>query len=96
MKVDVDHFKIVNKIGGKNVPGQGHLHFYLDVDEIPTEPAHEATVAGEGSYVATTETSYTWDPVTPGSHKLGVQLVQNNHTPLQPPVTAEITITVGG
>jgi hypothetical protein len=95
--VEVERFAVVNKIGDKNKDGEGHLHFYLDVDEIPTEPAHEATVAGgEGRYVATPATSYTWSNLRPGPHKLGAQLVQNNHTPLLPAATAEITITIGG
>lgn len=93
---DVENFEVVNKIGDKKKDGQGHLHFYLDVDDIPTTMGEEAIVEGEGRYVATSSTSYTWSDLSPGSHKLGVQLVNNNHTPLQPPATAEITVTIGG
>ena len=96
VKVDVDNFEIVNKIGDKRKDGQGHIHYYLDVAQIPTTPGKEAIVEGEGRYVATSSTTHTWEDLTPGQHVLGAQLVNNNHRPLEPAVTAQITITVGG
>ena len=96
VKVDVDNFDIVNKLGDKRKDGQGHIHFYLDVAQMPTTPGEDAIVEGEGSYVATSSTSHTWKDLTAGQHTLGAQLVHNNHRPLEPAVTAQITITVGG
>lgn len=96
VEVEVARFEVVNKIGDKRKDGEGHLHFYLDVEDIPTAMGEEAVVEGEGRYVATAATSHTWDDLSPGAHTLGVQLVNNNHTPLQPPATAEITVTIGG
>jgi hypothetical protein len=92
--LDVENFRIVSDVGGKNQPGAGHVHFYLDVDEIPTKAGEEAVVTGEGRYVATPSATYSWTNVPAGEHVLGAQLVNNNHTPLQPPVTAKITVTV--
>ena len=75
-----------------NVPGQGHLHYYLDV-AIPTTPGVPAVTA-VGTYQATPGTTATWAGVLPGLHTFGVQLVNNDHTPLVPPVTATATVTV--
>ena len=77
---------------GAPVMGEGHIHYYLDID-IPTEPGKPA-VSAPGTYKPSTETSTVWSNVAPGSHTLGVQLVQGDHTPLVPPVTAKITVNV--
>jgi hypothetical protein len=90
--VNVSNFDIVPKMGETYVPGEGHLHYYLDV-EPPTTPG-EPAVSEEGTYVAGTETTYVWENVSPGSHTLSVQLVNNDHTSLEPPVTDAIKVTV--
>jgi hypothetical protein len=95
VSVEVRNFNVVNKIGGKNAFGEGHLFFYLDVEDIPTKPGEEAVAAGEGRYVESPNTSHTWNGLAAGDHLFGVQLVNNDHTPLQPPVTAKIHVTVG-
>ncbi len=76
-----------------NVPRQGHLHYYKDVADIPTTPGKPA-VSAPGTYVADTRLTVIWENVTPGTHTFGVQLVNNDHTPLSPPVTAKVTVTV--
>jgi hypothetical protein len=43
--------------------------------------------------VPTTATSYTWENVGPGTHLFAVELVNNDHTPLTPPVERTITVT---
>lgn len=86
-------FDVVNKLGQAPADGEGHIHYYLDVDELPTTPGKPA-VSEEGTYHAEATTSYTWPDVEPGEHTFAVQLVNNDHTPLEPPVTAETTITV--
>lgn len=93
VSVDVDDFDVVDKLGEAAVEGEGHVHFYLDADEIPTTPGKPA-VTEEGTYHASPTTSYTWSDVEEGEHTFGVQLVNNDHTPLDPPVTAEVTVTV--
>lgn len=92
--VEVEGFEIVNKLGQDPVEGEGHIHFYRDVDEIPTEPGKPAVTDDASTYHASATMSHTWDDVDAGEHTFAVQLVNNNHTPLEPPVTAEVTVTV--
>jgi len=85
-------FEVVDKLGQPAAANQGHVHFYLDVAEIPTTPGQPAVTA-EGTYHASATTSYTWPDVPAGEHTFAAQLVNNDHTPLEPPVTAEVTVT---
>src|SRR3990172_9433977 len=85
-------FEVVDKLGQPAAANQGHVHFYLDVAEIPTTPGRPAVTA-EGTYHASAMTSYTWPDVPAGEHTFAAQLVNNDHTPLEPPVTAEVTVT---
>lgn len=78
--VEVTNFNLVDKLGGANVAGEGHIHYFLDVD-APTTPGKTAVTAA-GTYAATTATSYTWHNVGGGPHKFSVELVNNDHTPL--------------
>jgi hypothetical protein len=93
VSLEASNFEVVNKLGEPPAEGEGHVHFYLDVDEIPTTPGQPAVTA-EGTYHAEATTSYTWPDVEPGEHIFAVQLVNNDHTPLEPPVIAEVTATV--
>lgn len=90
--VEVTNFTLVDKLGKDNVPGEGHIHYFLDVDP-PTAPDKPAVTAA-GTYAATAATSYTWTNVSGGPHKFSVELVNNNHTPLVPPVVASVQVTV--
>ena len=92
VSVQVFNFRVSDKLGQDPVPGEGHIHYYLDV-AIPTTPG-EPAVSAPGTYKADFSTSTVWEEVTPGEHTLGVQLVNNNHTPLDPPVTATVMVTV--
>lgn len=92
VSVDVSNFDLVEKLGESAAPGEGHIHYYIDV-EPPTTPG-EPAITEPGTYAATTETSYTWANVTEGTHALAVQLVNNDHTPLEPPVIDGVTVTV--
>lgn len=87
-------FEVVNKLGQDPVDGEGHIHFYIDVEEIPTTPGQPAVTADASTYHAAATTTYTWPDVEAGEQTFAAQLVNNNHTPLEPPVTAEVTITV--
>ncbi len=91
ISVEVMDFNIVTPTSEK-VPGEGHIHYYLDVD-IPTAPG-EPAVTAPNTYKATTETMVTWDKVGPGMHTFGVQLVNNDHTPLEPPAILQVTVNV--
>ncbi len=91
VNVQVSNFTVVDKQGQTAVAGEGHLHFYLDVD-APTTPGQPAIPAG-GIWAHVSGTSYTFDNVTAGTHTISVELVNNDHTPLVPPVVQKITVT---
>jgi hypothetical protein len=93
VEVDVQDFDVVDKLGEENVDGEGHIHYYLDVDDVPTA-AGEPAITDEGESAQTDDTSHTFDNLEPGEHTIAVQLVNNDHTPLEPPVVEEVTITV--
>jgi hypothetical protein len=82
--VAVQNFKLVAP-GGPNVPGEGHYHVYLDG-------------ATGGNYLAAgqTPTKPVTIPVgtTPGAHTLRVNISNNDHSPLTPPVEEILPITV--
>lgn len=85
------NFNLVNKLGQQSVPGEGHLHYFMDVTP-PTAPGVPA-ITPSGTYAATTATSYQWTNVSPGMHMFSVELVNNDHTPLVPPVVAFVNVT---
>ncbi|MGH2773433.1 MAG: DUF4399 domain-containing protein [Actinomycetota bacterium] len=94
VKLDVANFDVVDKLGEAASAGEGHIHFYIDVDELPTEAGKPAVTADTNTYHAAQETSHTWKNVAAGEHVLGAQLVNNDHTPLDPPVTAKVKVMV--
>lgn len=87
-------FDVVDKLGQAPADGEGHIHFYLDVDPIPTSPGKPAVTSDAGTYHATARTTHAWRDVSKGTHSLGVQLVNNDHTPLDPPVFAQQDVRV--
>jgi len=92
--LDVGDFEVVDKLGDAPVDGEGHVHYYINVETIPTAPGKPAITDDETTYHAEATTSFTWQGVRPGEHTFGVQLVNNDHTPLEPPVTDKIAVTV--
>ncbi len=95
VKVQVSNFNLVDKLGQSNVAGEGHLHYFLDYS-APTTP-NQPAVPPSGSNVkwaATANTTYTFHNVSAGSHTINVELVNNNHTPLEPPVTSSVSFTL--
>ena len=79
-------------VGKANVAGQGHIIYYIDVAP-PTTPGQPATTKS-GSYKITTDTFQLWVNVATGTHTFAVQVVNNDNTPLDPPVTAQIMLTI--
>jgi hypothetical protein len=58
-----------------NHPGEGHVHFMLDL----------------GSLIVWTSTEpYTFTNVPPGEHQLMVEVINNDHSSLDPPVVQQI------
>ena len=90
--VQVTNFNVVDKQGQANVPGEGHIHYYLDVD-APTTPGQPA-IPTSGTWAHVASTSYTFTNVTGGPHKISVELINNDHTPLVPPVVDTVNVTV--
>lgn len=58
-----------------NRPGQGHVHFYLDL--LPVVIWERAT-------------PYTFTNVPAGEHELTIELETNDHTDFDPPVTQQL------
>ena len=94
IRAAVDAFLVVDKLGEDVNPGEGHLHFYRDVEQIPTDSGQPAVIDDASKYAAVADLSYTWTDLESGTHTFAVQLVSNDHTPLDPPVVAQITMTV--
>jgi hypothetical protein len=61
-----------------NKPGQGHVHFMLDLQPL---------------VVWTKGDPYTFSNLPPGQHQLMVEVVENDHSPLSPPVRKEVHFT---
>lgn len=93
--VQVTNFDLVNKLSQPNVAGQGHIHYFLDYP-APTTQGQPAIppASANATWVATPDTSYTFNNVVAGSHTIYVELVNNDHTPLNPPVVESVTFTV--
>ena len=85
--VEVTSFKLADKPGGENIPGEGHIHYFMDV-----EPGKSA-VSAEGKYADTIETTYFWPQIGSGFHTFWAELVNNDHTPLNPPAIAKARTT---
>ncbi|MCJ7444425.1 MAG: cupredoxin domain-containing protein [Methanotrichaceae archaeon] len=89
--VEVKNFNLTGKFGQTNVTGEGHIHYYLDA-VVPTEPSKPA-ISAPGTYAPSANKTYIWQNVTEGTHNLSVQLVNNDHPPLNPPVVRTVDIT---
>jgi hypothetical protein len=82
--VEVDNFKLADKLGQAKAPGEGHLIYYLDA--APPTVQGQAATTSAGSFFETAATTYTWPNVAAGAHNFAVQLVNNDGTPLTSPV----------
>lgn len=57
------NLKLVDQLGDVNVPGEGHLHYFMDVD-APTAQGKPA-VPSTGAYAATANTTHIFTNVAP-------------------------------
>jgi hypothetical protein len=78
-------------IGKASKAGEGHFIFYLDVDP-PTAPGQPAFSAA-GTYQVQTY-SVAWKKLASGKHTFSLQLVNNDNTPLNPPVIAKTVVNL--
>lgn len=92
VRIYVQNFSMVESTGQPNKVSEGHVIYYLDVS-APLKSETPATTP-PGTFVASAETSHTWQNVTPGQHTFTVQLVNNDNTPLNPPVTVRANVTL--
>ncbi len=88
IRFDVENFEIVSSTvpveeagmhPEANQPGEGHVHFMLDLQPL---------------VVWESEEPFTFDNVPPGEHVLMVELVNNDHSALSPPVVQQIRFRV--
>ncbi len=92
LTVEVTNFNLVDKQGKPAVAGEGHLHYYLDVDAPITQG--QPAIPASGIWTHEVSSNYTFKDVAPGTHTVSVELVNNDHTPLNPPVVQKITVTL--
>ena len=93
ISVDVNNFKpFADKIGQASIPGEGHFIYYFNVNP-PTTPGKPA-LTKKGTYVITADSVASWLAVLPGEYDVWVQLVNNDNTPLEPPVIGGGSIIV--
>jgi hypothetical protein len=86
------NFSVIPHFGERDVKGQGHLHYFKDVT-APTTQGQPATTTN-GTWAQSAVDMYNWTNLTPGRHAFSVELVQNDHTPLSPPVVATVNVTI--
>ncbi len=92
----VSNFNVVDKQGQANIAGEGHLHFYMDVNPIPTDAGKPAIPADKNAaWAHVSGTTYTFANVPAGMHTFSVELANNDHTPVQPPVVQSVMVMVG-
>jgi hypothetical protein len=90
--VRVTNFYVVDKVGQANVPGEGHLIYYLDTG-VPMKPGGKAQPVS-GTWAESASTHHFFDGIWQGTHTLSVALVNNNGTVLNPPVVARVSLLV--
>jgi hypothetical protein len=91
------NFKLVDAAGQADAVNEGHLYYFMDVEAPTTTMTPGAPIdTAAGTFAATSNTSYTWQNVPPGVHTFSIELVNNDGTPTNPPVTSKIAVIVRG
>lgn len=78
---------------GDTTPGTGHHHLYLDEDLAPMDQP-VPSVPGRIVHMGDGSTSFTFEGVEPGEHRLIAVVADGVHVPLDPPVVDTVTFTV--
>jgi Family of unknown function (DUF6130) len=76
--VTVAGIKLIDPAAVMEKPRTGHGHLHYQVDN--------------GPIIATTTTKLSFHGLTPGNHKIVVMLAGNDHNPLGPQQTLDVTI----
>ncbi|HWQ19664.1 MAG TPA: PQQ-binding-like beta-propeller repeat protein [Methanotrichaceae archaeon] len=92
VSVKVSNFNLSSNMSKANVTGEGHIHYFMDV--IAPTIAGRPALTASGTWTMASNTSYTWKNVSQGMHNFSAELVNNDHTPLSPPVVDTVTVTV--
>lgn len=78
---------------GDMTEGTGHHHLYLDADLTPAnEPV--PTIEGSIVHMGDASSSYVFENVAPGEHRLIAVVADGAHFPLQPWVVDTVNFTV--
>jgi len=78
---------------GQQEPMSGHHHIFLDADL--TEPGVPIpSVPGEIVHMGDASTTYTFEGVEPGEHRIIAVVGDWQHVPLQPWVVDTVTVTI--
>ncbi len=93
----VHNFRLNNgHIGRTNTDGEGHLIYYLDSMPL-SESGKPADISiGSGLMNVTTNNFLEWYQIQSGIHTFYIQMVNNDNTPLEPPVIAWFKIEIPG
>lgn len=91
VELSVTGFPIVE--AGNMTVGTGHHHLYLDADLTPaSEPV--PTVPGSIIHMGDASSTYTFENVAPGEHRIIAVVADGAHFPLQPWVVDTVTFRV--
>lgn len=91
VRLTVDGFPIV--VAGDMTPGTGHHHLFLDADVTPLgEPI--PTVPGSIVHMGDASSTFTFENVAAGQHRLIAVVADGAHVPLQPLVADTVVFTV--
>ncbi len=87
----IQNFSVVNRIGNQNKPEEGHIVYFMDV--VPPTEQDSPAVTGPGTFQISAQIWCSWHNVSPGTHTFAVELVNNDNTPLVPPVIDAVDVT---
>ncbi len=87
----VRNFSVVNPTGRQNRQGEGHIVYFKDV--VPPTKQGSPALPRPGTFQISAQTWCTWYNVSPDTHTFAVELVNNDNTPLVPPVIDAIDVT---
>lgn len=83
VRFSLSNFKLTDfDLASKPIPGQGHIHLWLDQTSFPKTSA-----------IKIASDQYLLENTRYGSHTLRAELVNNDHSSLNPPVVLSATFT---
>lgn len=91
VSLEVSGFPVVE--AGDMTPGTGHHHLYLDADLTPADQP-VPTVEGSIIHMGEGGSTYTFENVEPGEHRLIAVVADGAHFPVQPWVVDTVTFQV--